>query len=130
MLSDAKELASDQQLDADVRVVGAVATGISIARELSGNGVSVWLPRIRRSIHCSGWPFDSTASGSLRPRTSDVQARAVQLRPTPRVRPALESPRFLLLSRRAHRHGCSNPTLPVVALALRLADHIKKQLVD
>ncbi len=41
MLSDAKELASDQQLD--VGVVGAGATGISIARELSGNGVSAAL---------------------------------------------------------------------------------------
>jgi glycerol-3-phosphate dehydrogenase len=43
MLSDAKELASDQQHDADVGVVGAGATGISIARELSGNGVSAAL---------------------------------------------------------------------------------------
>jgi choline dehydrogenase-like flavoprotein len=25
-------------------------------------------------------------------------------------------------------YGCSNPTLTVVALALRLADHLKKQL--
>jgi choline dehydrogenase-like flavoprotein len=27
-------------------------------------------------------------------------------------------------------YGCSNPTLTVVALALRLADHLKKQLAD
>ena len=38
-----RELASDQQLDADVCIVGAGAAGISIARELSGNGVSVAL---------------------------------------------------------------------------------------
>ena len=43
MLSDARELASDQQIDADVCIVGAGPAGISIARELIGNGASVWL---------------------------------------------------------------------------------------
>jgi choline dehydrogenase-like flavoprotein len=43
VLSDARELASDQQIDADVCIVGAGPAGISIARELIGNGASVWL---------------------------------------------------------------------------------------
>jgi choline dehydrogenase-like flavoprotein len=43
VLSDARELASDQQIDADVCIVGAGPAGISVARELIGNGASVWL---------------------------------------------------------------------------------------
>jgi choline dehydrogenase-like flavoprotein len=43
VLSDARELASDQQVEADVCIVGAGPAGISIARELIGNGARVWL---------------------------------------------------------------------------------------
>jgi flavin-dependent dehydrogenase len=43
MLSDARELAGDQQVEADVCIVGAGPAGISIARELIGNGARVWL---------------------------------------------------------------------------------------
>jgi choline dehydrogenase-like flavoprotein len=43
VLSDARELASGQEIEADVCIVGAGPAGISIARELTGNGVSVWL---------------------------------------------------------------------------------------
>jgi choline dehydrogenase-like flavoprotein len=43
LLSDARELASDQQIDADVCIVGAGPAGISVARELIGNGARVWL---------------------------------------------------------------------------------------
>ena len=43
VLSDARELAGDQQVEADVCIVGAGPAGISIARELIGNGARVWL---------------------------------------------------------------------------------------
>jgi choline dehydrogenase-like flavoprotein len=43
VLSDARQLANDQQIDADVCIVGAGPAGISVARELIGNGASVWL---------------------------------------------------------------------------------------
>ena len=43
MLSDARELANDQQIEVDVCIVGAGPAGISIARELIGNGARVWL---------------------------------------------------------------------------------------
>jgi choline dehydrogenase-like flavoprotein len=43
VLSDARELANDQQVDVDVCIVGAGPAGISIARELIGNGARVWL---------------------------------------------------------------------------------------
>jgi choline dehydrogenase-like flavoprotein len=43
VLSDARELASDQQVEADVCIVGAGPAGISVARELIGNGAQVWL---------------------------------------------------------------------------------------
>jgi choline dehydrogenase-like flavoprotein len=43
VLSDARELASDQQIEADVCIVGAGPAGISVARELIGNGARVWL---------------------------------------------------------------------------------------
>ena len=43
MLADARELAGDQQLDADVCIVGAGPAGITVARELIGNGASVLL---------------------------------------------------------------------------------------
>jgi choline dehydrogenase-like flavoprotein len=43
MLSDARELAGDQQVDVDVCIIGAGPAGISIARELIGNGGRVWL---------------------------------------------------------------------------------------
>ena len=43
MLSDARILANDQQIDADVCIVGAGPAGISVARELIGNGAGVWL---------------------------------------------------------------------------------------
>jgi choline dehydrogenase-like flavoprotein len=43
VLSDARELASGQQVEADICIVGAGPAGISIARELIGNGARVWL---------------------------------------------------------------------------------------
>jgi choline dehydrogenase-like flavoprotein len=43
MLSDARELANDQQVEVDVGIVGAGPAGISIARELIGGGAQVWL---------------------------------------------------------------------------------------
>jgi choline dehydrogenase-like flavoprotein len=43
VLSDARELAGDQEVEADVCIVGAGPAGISIARELVGNGARVWL---------------------------------------------------------------------------------------
>ena len=43
MLSDARELANDQQIDADICIVGAGPAGISVARELIGSGANVWL---------------------------------------------------------------------------------------
>lgn len=43
MLSDARDLACDQQVEVDVCIVGAGPAGISIARELIGNGSQVWL---------------------------------------------------------------------------------------
>jgi len=43
VLSDARELASDQQVEGDVCIVGAGPAGISVARELIGNGARVWL---------------------------------------------------------------------------------------
>jgi choline dehydrogenase-like flavoprotein len=43
VLSDARELASDQQVDVDVCIIGAGPAGISVARELIGNGGQVWL---------------------------------------------------------------------------------------
>jgi choline dehydrogenase-like flavoprotein len=43
MLSDARELASDQQIETDVCIVGAGPAGISIARELIGNEADVLL---------------------------------------------------------------------------------------
>ncbi|MGY1831199.1 FAD-dependent oxidoreductase [Geodermatophilus sp. SYSU D01180] len=43
MLSDARELAANQQVEADVCIVGAGPAGISIARELIGNGAQVCL---------------------------------------------------------------------------------------
>ena len=43
VLWDARELAGDQEVEADVCIVGAGPAGISIARELVGNGSRVWL---------------------------------------------------------------------------------------
>ena len=43
MLSDARELAAGQQFETDVCIVGAGPAGISIARELIGNGARVCL---------------------------------------------------------------------------------------
>ena len=43
MLSDARELATDQQVEGDVCIVGAGPAGITVARELIGNGARVWL---------------------------------------------------------------------------------------
>ena len=43
MLSDARELANDQQVEADVCIIGAGPAGISVARELIGSGAQVWL---------------------------------------------------------------------------------------
>ena len=43
MLSDARELANDQQVEGDVCIVGAGPAGISVAHELIGNGARVWL---------------------------------------------------------------------------------------
>lgn len=43
MLLDMRDLANDQQVEVDLCIVGAGPAGISIARELAGNGVHVWL---------------------------------------------------------------------------------------
>ena len=43
MLSDARELAGDDQVEVDVCIIGAGPAGITIARELIGNGARVWL---------------------------------------------------------------------------------------
>ena len=129
-MSDAREFASAQQLDADVYIVGPGAAGISIARELSGNGASICLSRVRSGIRYSGWLFESTqldpcthaqAVGGLGPFHYDTRRWPDR---------ALEKRHLLRLSRRPHTHGCSNPTLPVVALTPRLADDGKKQLAD
>lgn len=126
VLSDARELASGQQLDANVYLVGPDG-GVSIARELSGNGASICLSRVCTGFRYSGWLFESTqldpcahalAVGGLGPFDCD---------PRRWPDPAIEN-RHLL--RRAHPHGCSNPPLPAVALAPRLADDLKKQLAD
>lgn len=125
MLSDARELASNQQFDADVYIVGPGAARTGIARDLSGNGASICLSRVRPGIRYSGWLFEST---QLDPRT---HAQAVgRLEPfgyDPRrwPDPALENRHLLRLSRRAHTHRCSNPTLPVLALAPQLADELR-----
>jgi choline dehydrogenase-like flavoprotein len=128
-MSDAREFASDQQLDADVYILGPGAAGISIAHELSGNGASICLSRVRPGIRYLGWLFESTqldpythaqAVGGLGP--FDYNTRRWPDR-------ALEKGHLLRLSRRPP-DGCSNPTFPVVALAPRLADDRKKQLAD
>ena len=130
MLSDARELAGDQQLDADAYVAGPGAAGIRIAHQLSGNWAGTCMSRVRPGIRYFGWLFQSTqldpcayarSVGGLGPLDYD-RRRWPDL--------ALENRRPLRLSRRAHAHGCSNPTLPVVALAPRLADDLKKQLAD
>ena len=43
VLADARELHRDQQVDVDVCIVGAGPAGITVARELIGNGARVWL---------------------------------------------------------------------------------------
>jgi choline dehydrogenase-like flavoprotein len=43
MLADAHHLTSDQQVAVDICIVGAGPAGISVARELIGNGANVWL---------------------------------------------------------------------------------------
>jgi choline dehydrogenase-like flavoprotein len=43
VLSDARQFASDQQVEGDVCIVGAGPAGITVARELIGNGALVWL---------------------------------------------------------------------------------------
>ena len=43
MLSDARELAADQQVEVDVCIVGAGPAGIALAREFVSNGARVWL---------------------------------------------------------------------------------------
>jgi choline dehydrogenase-like flavoprotein len=43
VLADARELASDHRVEAEVCIVGAGPAGISVARELIGNGADVWL---------------------------------------------------------------------------------------
>ena len=43
MLSDARELDNNQEIETDVCIVGAGPAGISVARELVGNGASVWV---------------------------------------------------------------------------------------
>jgi choline dehydrogenase-like flavoprotein len=130
MPSDARELTSDQQLYADVYIIGPGAAGISIARELSGNGASICLTRVRPGIRYSGWLFKSTqldprahaqAVGGLRPFDYDARRSPD---------PALENRHLLRPSRRVHTHRCSHPTLPVVALAARLAYDLEKQLAD
>jgi choline dehydrogenase-like flavoprotein len=40
---DARELAADQQVEADLLIIGAGPAGISVARELIGHGARVWL---------------------------------------------------------------------------------------
>ena len=43
MISDARELAAGQQVEGDVCIVGAGPAGITVARELIGNGARIWL---------------------------------------------------------------------------------------
>ena len=141
MLSDARELASDQQLDAYVYIVRPGAAGIRIVRELSGNRASIYLMgnrasiylmNVRPGIRCFGWLFQSTQLDSCTELDSCADARAVGgIRPFDydgRCWPDLalgrrHAPR---VSRQAHVHGRSNRTL----LAVPLADHLKKQLAD
>ena len=65
VLSDARELAGDQQVEVDVCIVGAGPAGISIAHELIGNGAQVWL---------------------LESGGRDVESRAQRLNPRPEQR--------------------------------------------
>jgi hypothetical protein len=124
VLSDARELASGQQLDANVYLVGPDG-GVSIARELSGNGASICLSRVCTGFRYSGWLFEST---QLDPCAHALAVGGLgPCDPRRWPDPAIEN-RHLL--RRARPHGCSNPSLPAVALAPLLADDLKKQLAD
>ena len=130
MLSDARELASDQQLDADDYIVGPGAAGISIARDLSGNRACICLSRVRTAIRYSGWLFESTQLDSCAHALAVGGLGPFDCDPRRWPDPAIENRHVLRLSRRAHPDGCSNPALPVVALAPRLADDLQKQLAD
>jgi predicted NAD/FAD-dependent oxidoreductase len=87
VLSDARERAGDQQVETDIRIVGAGPAGISAARELIGNGARV---------------------GLLGRSGKDTARRAERLN---------------------RGQSVGHPTLTVVALALRVGDLLKTQLV-
>ena len=114
MLSDARELANDQQVEADVCIIGAGPAGISIARELIGNGARVWL--MEGNFHHLGATRMHT-DPSMGVVDTDCRVHGVRNL-------------YVAGSSVFPTYGCSNPTLTVVALALRLADHLKKQLAS
>lgn len=81
MLIDAREVADDTTIDADICVIGAGAAGLTIARELAGTGTSTVL------LESGGFEYDSGTQALYR-------GRLVGLPLDPQTPVGIDSPRL------------------------------------
>ncbi|MBG1269424.1 GMC family oxidoreductase [Nostoc sp. WHI] len=152
MLIDSRKLPIDEVINAEVCIVGAAPAGITLARELIGHQAKLtnhWskidICSVKRSQLVFAEEFASAGLGKLQIELDgDRPVASLSTHHNMGTTRMLHDPKQGVVDANCQVHGISNlfitgssvfptggyanPTLTIVALAIRLADHLKAEL--